>query len=114
MRIKQFDVWTADLNPQIGTEPGKIRPVLVIQTDLLNSVHPSTIICPITTNVVKESEILRVHLKKGLANIQQPSDIMIDQIRAIDNKRFVQRIGELPNDLRKMIAENLRIILDLE
>ena len=114
MRIKQFDVWTADLNPQIGTEPGKIRQVLVIQTDLLNSVHPSTIICPITTNVVKESEILRVHLKKWLANIQQPSDIMIDQIRAIDNKRFVQRIGELPNDLRKMIAENLRIILDLE
>jgi len=114
MKIKQFDVWTADLNPQIGTEPGKIRPVLVIQTDLLNSVHPSTIICPITTNVVKESDILRVHMKKGVANIQKPSDLMIDQIRAIDNKRFVQKIGELPNDIRKTVVENLKIILDLE
>jgi mRNA interferase MazF len=114
MKIKQFDIWTADLNPQIGTEPGKTRPVLIVQTDLLNSMHPSTIICPITTNVVKESDILRVHIKKGISNIQKPSDLMIDQIRAIDNKRFVQKIGELPNDLRKTVVENLKIILDLE
>ncbi len=114
MKIKQFDIWTADLNPQIGTEPGKIRPVLIVQTDLLNSLHPSTIICPITTNVVKESDILRVHIKKGIANMQKPSDLMIDQIRAIDNKRFVQKIGELPNDIRKTVLENLKIILDLE
>ena len=114
MKIKQFEIWTADLNPQIGTEPGKIRPVLIIQTDLLNSLHPSTIICPITTNVVKESDILRVHIKKGISNMQQPSDLMIDQIRAIDNKRFVQKIGEIPADLRKRVTENLKIVLDLE
>ena len=114
MKIKQFDIWTADLNPQIGTEPGKIRPVLIVQTDLLNSLHPSTIICPITTNVVKESDILRVHIKKGISNMQKSSDLMIDQIRAIDNKRFVQKIGELPNDIRKTVVENLKIILDLE
>ena len=114
MKIKQFDIWTADLNPQIGTEPGKIRPVLIVQSDLLNSRHPSTIICPITTNVGKESDILRVHIKKGISNMQKPSDLMIDQIRAIDNKRFVQKIGELPNDIRKTVVENLKIILDLE
>jgi mRNA-degrading endonuclease toxin of MazEF toxin-antitoxin module len=55
MKIKQFEIWTADLNPRIGTEPGKIRPVLIIQTKLLNTVHPSTIVCPITKNVAKES-----------------------------------------------------------
>ena len=114
MKIKQFDIWTADLNPQIGTEPGKVRPVLIVQTDLLNSLHPSTIVCPITTNVIKESEILRVHLKKGISNIQKPSDLMIDQIRAIDNKRMIQKIGVLPPELRKIVAENLKIVLDLE
>ena len=88
MSIKQFEIWIADLNPQIGTEPGKTRPVLAIQTNLLNKIpHPSTIVCPITTNVKKDSEILRVHLKKGTANLHQACDIMIDQIRAIDNKR---------------------------
>jgi mRNA interferase MazF len=114
MKIKQFEIWTADLNPQIGTEPGKIRPVLVIQTDLLNGSHPSTIICPVTTNTVKGSEILRVHIKKGIANLEKQSDLMIDQIRSIDNKRIIKKIGELPVDLRKKVAENIKIVLDLE
>ena len=64
MPIKQFEIWIADLNPRIGTEPGKTRPVLVIQTDLLNKIpHPSTIICPITTNIEMEADILRVLLR---------------------------------------------------
>ena len=115
MSIKQFDIWLADLSPQIGTEPGKTRPVLVIQTNLLNKIpHPSTIICPVTTNVKMESEILRVHLKKGMAKLHQDSDIMIDQIRSIDNKRLIQRVGELPRELRDVIKENIQIIMDLE
>jgi len=45
MLINQFEIWLADLNPNIGTEAGKTRPVLVIQTNLLNQIeHPSTII----------------------------------------------------------------------
>ncbi|MCD6113003.1 MAG: type II toxin-antitoxin system PemK/MazF family toxin [Bacteroidales bacterium] len=115
MQIKQYEIWIADLNPKIGTEPGKTRPVLVVQTNLLNRIpHPSTIICPITTNVKKESEILRVHLNKGTANIHRSCDIMIDQVRAIDNKRLIKKVGNLPNDLTEIIKENLQIILDLE
>jgi mRNA interferase MazF len=114
MKIKQFEIWTADLNPQIGTEPGKIRPILIIQTDLLNATHPSTIICPITTNVVRGSDILRVHLKKGIANVQKPSDLMIDQIRAIDNKRLIKKIGDLPSDVKNKVIENIKIVLDIE
>ncbi len=64
MKIKQFDIWLAELNPSRGTEPGKTRPVVIIQTDLLNDSHLSTIICPITTNIQPEIELLRVHLKK--------------------------------------------------
>ena len=115
MAIKQFEIWIADLNPNIGTEPGKTRPVLVVQTNLLNKIpHPSTIICPITTNIKKDSEILRVHIKKGTAKLHRDSDIMIDQIRAIDNKRLIKKIGELPDELTELIKENIQIILDLE
>jgi mRNA interferase MazF len=115
MSIKQFEIWIADLNPQIGTEPGKTRPVLAIQTNLLNKVsHPSTIVCPITTNVKKNSEILRVHIKKGTANLHQACDIMIDQIRAIDNKLLTRRIGILPDELVDKVKENIMIVLDLE
>jgi mRNA interferase MazF len=115
MSIKQYEIWVADLNPQIGTEPGKTRPVLIIQTNLLNQIpHPSTIVCPITTNVKKESDILRVHLKKGEANLHQNCDIMIDQIRAIDNNRLLKKVGDLPKYLIEPVKENLMIIIDLE
>ena len=115
MSIKQFEIWIADLNPQIGTEPGKTRPVLVVQTNLLNKIpHPSTIVCPITTNIKIDSEILRTHLKKGMANLNQDSDIMIDQIRAIDNKRLIKKVGNLPSDLIELVKENIQIIIDLE
>ena len=115
MPIKQFEIWIADLNPQIGTEPWKTRPVLVIQTNLLNKIpHPSTIVCPMTSNVKKGSEILRIHLKKGTANLHQACDVMIDQVRAIDNKRLTKKIGVLPDELVDLVKENIQIVLDLE
>ena len=115
MKINQFEVWIADLNPQLGTEAGKTRPVLIIQTNLLNNIsHPSTIVCPITTNVQKDSDILRVHLSKGMANLHDNCDIMIDQIRAIDNKRLIKKVGKIPSDLTEKIKENRAIIFDLD
>lgn len=115
LQIKQFEIWIADLNPQIGTEAGKTRPVLILQTNLLNKLpHPSTIICPITTNVQDESDILRVHIKNGTANLHQNCDIMIDQIRAIDNSRFLKKIGSLSAPLIEKVRQNILIVLDLE
>ena len=115
MTINQYEIWLADLNPQIGTEAGKTRPVLVVQTNLLNKIpHPSTIVCPLTTNVQNDSDILRVHLKKGMANLHENCDIMIDQIRAIDNKRLIKRVGNLPIELINNVKENIAILIDLE
>lgn len=76
--------------------------------------HPSTIVCPITTNIQIDSDILRVHLKKGMANLFEDCDIMIDQIRAIDNKRLIKKAGMIPADLIEKIKENIAIIFDLD
>jgi len=114
MKVKQYEIWIADLNPRIGTETGKTRPVLIIQTDLLNKVlHPSTIICPITTNIKSEANILRVHIKKSVAKLQENSDIMIDQLRAIDNTRLIKKIGKLPQGLVEKVKENILVVLDM-
>ena len=115
MNIEQYEIWIADLNPHIGTEAGKTRPVIVLQTNLLNKInHPSTIICPITSKVEKESTILRVHINKGTANVRDNCDIMIDQIRAVDDKRLINKTGKLPNDLIDKIKENIKTVLDLD
>jgi mRNA interferase MazF len=111
MKIKQYDIWLADLNPSKVTEPGKTRPVVIVQTDLLNETHLSTLICPITTNVLSEIELLRVHLKKN--QLDKLSDVLVDQIRAIDKKRLLSKLGQLTKEQQAKLRNNLRIVLDI-
>ncbi|MBI2980755.1 MAG: type II toxin-antitoxin system PemK/MazF family toxin [Deltaproteobacteria bacterium] len=114
MEIRYGHLYTADLNPRHGTEPGKVRPVLVIQTDLLNQTgHSSTLVCLLTTQVRAEADILRVHLKKGESGLKEDSDIMIDQVRAIDNRRLVKNIGKLSPFILKQVQERLKILFEL-
>jgi len=83
------EIWFANLNPGRGTEPGKTRPVLIVQCkDLLDADHPSTVIIPLTTNLVSNAEPLRLRIPAG-QKLKQDSDLLIDQVRAIDNKRLV-------------------------
>ena len=112
MEIKKWNVYLADLNPRFGTEPRKTRPVVVVQTNLLNNQHPSTIICPLTTHIHPQSDILRVHLRKGEAGLIEKSDVMVDQLRAIDNRRFIKRLGMIGRLNQKILAENIQIILN--
>jgi mRNA interferase MazF len=113
MTIKKFDVWLANLNPQRDTETGKVRPVLIIQTDLLNRAdHPSTIICPFTTNLLNDN-ILRILLKKEDGIIDQDSNLMFDQLRAIDNKKFIKKLGLLPARYHHLVNERISLVLDL-
>ena len=86
---KRGEIWLANLNPGKGTEPGKTRPVLIIQCqDLLDVSHPSTLIIPLTTKLVDNAEPLRLRiLPEG--QLEKASDLLIDQIRAIDNRRLV-------------------------
>jgi mRNA interferase MazF len=57
------EIWLANLNPGCGTEPGKIRPVLILQNQaLLDAQHPSTLIIPLTTNLIDDAEPLRLRI----------------------------------------------------
>jgi len=110
MMIKQYDIWLANLNPGRGTEVGKVRPVVIVQSDLLNNLHGSTLVCPITSQVNPELKILRVHI--GKRYLEKESDVLVDQLRAIDNRRLVQRLGKLQRSQIDSLRENLRIVLD--
>jgi mRNA interferase MazF len=97
-KVKRGELWEADFTPQTyPAEPGKRgRPALVIQTDILNEAgHLTTLVIPGTSDIEPDAYPLRVFL----GEIQKPgeaakeTDLLIDQIRAIDNQRFM---GEKP------------------
>jgi len=77
----------------------------------LNGEHPSTIICPISTNVQDGASLLRTHLTTE--QTQNESDILVDQIRAIDNRRFISKIGTLTKEQQLELRNNVRILLDI-
>ena len=114
--------YLADLNPRRGTEPGKTRPVLVLQTDLLNAAgHPSTIILPVTSNIQDDADPLRVRIPAGSPGFEVESDVMIDQIRAIDNDRFyradtgqlIKKIAQAEAPVLQQVEQNVKKVLDL-
>ncbi|MCC5927053.1 MAG: type II toxin-antitoxin system PemK/MazF family toxin [Bacteroidetes bacterium] len=110
--MQQFDIWMADLSPRFGTEPGKMRPVVIVQTDLLNETgHPSTLICPITSRLMGAS-LLRYSVGTA-CGLDKPSEILFDQIRAIDNRRLVSKIGSLSDADADVVRQRLRIMMDL-
>ena len=107
------EVWLADLHPRHGTEPGKTRPVLIVQSQaLLDAGHPSTLIIPLTTNLVEDAEPLRIRVPAS-GRLRRASDLLIDQLRAIDNRRLIQGpLTRLSPALLRKVAEAIRDVLD--
>lgn len=111
--IRRGWLYLADLEPRRGSEPGKVRPVLVIQTDLLNEAgHPSTWVLPCTTRLSGES-LLRVPLPRGIAGNRQECEVMIDQSRAVNNRRFVRSLRGLPRAVLREVEDKLRCLGEL-
>ncbi len=83
------EIWVADLNPRQGTEPGKRRPVLIVQAQPLNEAgHPTTIVIPLTTRLAEDAEPLRIRVPVH-GKLRKRSDLLVDQVRAIDNRRLI-------------------------
>jgi mRNA interferase MazF len=113
VRARRGVLYLADLSPHAGTEPGKVRPVLVVQTDLLNEAgHPSTWILPCTTRLIGEN-LLRVVLPRSIAGNREECEVMVDQSRAIDNRRLVRVLKPLPKSILAEVVEKLRRLGDL-
>jgi mRNA interferase MazF len=100
------EIWLANLNPvKKNNEMGKIRPVLIFQNDELNhSEYPTTIVIPLTTSLIDDAEPIRMRVKKR-EKLLQDSDLVITQIRSIDNNRFVEKLASLKTDEMKKVKE---------
>jgi len=90
--MKRGQIYLANLNPGKGSEPGKTRPVLIVQNQtLIDAKHPSTLVIPLTTQLVDHAEPLRLRIPAE-DKLNQTSDLLIDQLRAIDNRRLINEL----------------------
>jgi len=113
--FKKGEIYLARLNPKKGNELGKLRPVLIYQTDLLNDVaHPTTTILPLSTHLIDDAYPLRYRVMQK-ENLQKDSDILCDQIRTIDNDRIlIDKLTTLSLQEIFEIDKQIKIILDIE
>jgi mRNA interferase MazF len=99
--IRRGEVWVARLNPNQGAEVGKVRPVVVIQADLLTQADlPTVLVVPLTTQMRRGAELLRV-LIQARDRLLRDCYAMAEQPRTLDRAR----LGEGP--LTTLTAEEL-------
>ncbi|MFI5136629.1 MAG: type II toxin-antitoxin system PemK/MazF family toxin [Sphingobacteriales bacterium] len=112
---KQYEIWIADLNPSLGTEPGKIRPVVILQSDILNRTgHGSIIACAISSQFREGVSLLRLPIEPTTLNgLTKKSYALCDQIRAIDVLRLKGRVGILDEETIKRLTDSIKAILSL-
>jgi mRNA interferase MazF len=112
--LNRGEVWLASLDPRRGTEPGKTRPVLVVQAQaLLDASHPSTLVIPLTTSLIDDAEPLRIRVPVS-RGVRQASDLLVDQLRAIDNRRLIRGpLTRLAPALMTKIGGAMREVLEL-
>ena len=113
--LRNGAVWLANLNPGKGTVPGKIRPVLIIQNQaLLDAEHPSTLIIPLTTHLIDAARPLRLRVT-ARQDLGRDSDLLIDQIRAIDNRRLVSGpLAQLEVDFMSEVHEAVAEVMGIK
>ena len=96
MRFKKWSIWRANLDPVIGSEQGKSRPVLIISEDDINALLNIVNIIPITSRktgrIIYPNEVLLSAEKYGL---ERESIILCHQIRTIDKKRLSRKYGQI-------------------
>jgi mRNA interferase MazF len=111
---QRWHIYVVDLEPRVGTKPGKQRPCLAIQpTPFAVAGLPSTVVLPLSTRLVDDAFPLRVRLARGTCGLTAESDVLVDQMLAWDNGLFRRDLGELPEALQQDIATALREFLDL-
>lgn len=102
MVYKKGDVFYAYLDPVIGSEQGGIRPVVILQNDIGNKYSPTTIVAPMTT---KTKTYVPMHVKLKESFLAKKSTLLLEQIRTIDKKRLIKKMGTLSRQSQERIDQ---------
>ena len=113
--IERGNVLLVNLEPTLGSEQrGKTRPCLVVSPGALNKVLRGIIVCPVTNaRHIKQSELGLTFLPAGEGGLDKDSLVIAFQVRMIDKRRIIRRLGTVRNVYMEDVAESLKAVLDI-
>ena len=113
MSIKRGEIYLAALDPVVGREILKTRPVVVVSNDTNNEFSGTVTVLPITSKNIGKVYPFEVFLSQGSGNLIKDSKVKADQIRTFEKTRLVRQIGELGQKKIGEIEKAIKIHLDL-
>ena len=105
--VRRGDVFVANLDPTIGVEIKKARPVIVFSNDSINRFSQLAVVVPLTKNIAHLSPSHAL-IPKGVARLTFASKAVTEQIKAVDKRRLVKRLGSLPPALLAQVERALK------
>ena len=109
--ISRGDLYSACLDPVVGSEQGGIRPVLVIQNDVGNRYSPTVIVLAVTGQLNKARLPTHVPIECEGTGLVKDSVVLAEQIRTLDKRRLRERIGTLKPEVMARVTEAVKISL---
>ena len=114
MIIKRGEIFLANLEPAKGSEQGGVRPGLIIQNDISNKHSPVTIIAAITSKIFEKEYSTNIFISKEDSGLDKDSNILLNQIRTLDNSRLIKKIGLLDNFTMNKVDRAIKVSLSLD
>jgi mRNA interferase MazF len=116
MAVERWEIWSANLEPVVGSEQGKARPVLILSSTALNRILPVVNVLPMTSRKphrrVYPNEAL---IPVNVAGLTSESIVLCYQIRTLDKQRLTKKFGQLEDEnLRNQILEALKFQLEID
>jgi mRNA interferase MazF len=112
MNIKRGGIYLVNLDPTVGSEINKTRPVVVVSNEINNAYSNTITVLPITSNTTKIYPF-EVYLSAGSGNLLHDSKVKADQIRTIDKRRFLRELGTIPPNIVDQINDAMLLHLGL-
>ncbi len=106
MDCRQNDIVLVDLYPKKGHEVGKVRPAVVVSSDIDNEELETIIVLPLSTDLIDDVSPYRVRLS-ARSGLDRESDVLVNHIRTISKKRAIKTISKITKSEYEMIKQFL-------
>lgn len=113
VRPRRGDIYLVSFDPTVGVEIKKTRPALILQNDIANRSSPITIVAAITSQSEKHLYPTEVRVRPGEGGLTVDSVVLLNQIRSIDTRRLVKRLGRVRPETMGHVDRALMVSLGL-